>query len=312
MTFKTIEYVIAVHEAGSFSRAAQNLFISQPALSQAIAKAEHDLGVEFFTRDTHSLRLTAAGELLVREGRELLLKRDELKTRISGLSAARSETIRLGISPFYSKYYLPAILPYFRHHFPSVRLEITEEISVVLEQQVIDGTLDFCFVPLHPQNPRLSYEVVHVEEILLAVPKSSPVCAHATPSPGLPYIDLKYLANEPFIALKSIQKFNEMSVQLCARAGFEPHVVYETLNWDTVSMLVASGMGVGFVPDVLLNRLSGENSPQYYRLLGHDALRPYAVACKRGSQLSPLAIQLVEIFKSNIQKTEPAAESVIL
>ncbi len=302
MTFRTIEYVIAVHEAGSFSRAAQNLFISQPALSQAIAKAERDLGVEFFARDTHSLRLTAAGELLVREGRELLRQRDELKTRISGLSAARSDTIRLGISPFYSKYYLPAVLPYFRRHFPSVRLEITEEISVVLEQQVIDGALDFCFVPLHPQNPRLSYEVVHVEEILLAVPRDNPVCAHAVPSPGLPYIDLKHFENEPFIGLKSIQKFNDMAAALCAAAGFEPHVVYETLNWDTVTMLVASGMGAGFVPDVLLNHFTGERSPQYYHLLGLDALRPYAVACKRGSALSPLARQLVEIFRRNIQR----------
>lgn len=307
MTFRTIEYVIAVHEAGSFSRAAQNLFISQPALSQAIAKAERDLSVEFFSRDTHSLRLTAAGELLVREGRELLRQRDELKTRISGLSAARNETIRLGISPFYSKYYLPAVLPYFRRHFPSVRLEITEEISVVLEQQVIDGALDFCFVPLYPQNPRLSYEVVHVEEILLAVPRDNPVCAHAVPSPGLPYIDLSYFINEPFIGLKSIQKFNDMSAKLCADAGFEPHVVYETLNWDTVSMLVASGMGVGFVPDVLLNHFTGERSPQYYHLLGLDALRPYAVACKRGTALSPLARQLVEIFRRNIQRTEPDA-----
>ncbi|MBR4039917.1 MAG: LysR family transcriptional regulator [Clostridia bacterium] len=309
MTFKTIEYVIAVHDSGSFSRAAQNLFVSQPALSQAIAKAERELGVEFFVRDTHSLRLTAAGELLVREGRELLAKRNELKTRISGLSAARNETIRLGISPFYSKYYLPAVLPYFRRHFPSVSLEITEEISVVMEQQVIDGMLDFCFVPLYPQNPRLSYEVIHVEEILLAAPRDSAVCTYATPSSGLPYIDLRYLANEPFIGLKSIQKFNEMSDNLCSQAGFKPHIVYETLNWDTVSMLVASGMGVGFVPDVLLNHSSSEKGPQYYHLLGLDALRPYAVACKRGSTLSPLAIQLVEIFKSNIQREKPAGEA---
>ena len=228
MTFKTIEYVIAVHETGSFSRAAQRLFISQPALSQAIAKAERNLGVEFFMRDTHTVRLTAAGELLVREGRELLRQRDELSTRISGLSAARNETIRLGISPFYSKYYLPAVIPYFSHYFPSVRLEITEEISVVLEQQVIDGLLDLCFVPLLPQNPRLCYEVIHVEEILLAVPRSSPLAAHAMPSPGLPYIDLKLFENEPFIGLKSIQKFNDMSAAMCAHTFGLDNIIAES------------------------------------------------------------------------------------
>ena len=308
MTFKMIEYVLAVYETGSFSRAAQQLFISQPALSQAIRKTEDELGAAIFVRDTHSVRLTAAGELLVREGRELISKRDELKTRISGLSAARSDVIRLGISPFYSKYYLPAVLPYFSRYFPAVSLEITEEISVVLEQQVIDGTLDFCFVPLHPQNPRLCYDVIHVEEILLAVPQGSPVCAHATPSPTLPYLDLKYCENEPFIALKSIQKFNDMSDKLCAQAGFKPRIVYETLNWDTVNLLAASGLGVGFVPDVLLNHFTGERSPQYYHLLGADALRPYAVAFKKGSELSSLARQLVEIFRSNIRSPQSAGE----
>ena len=89
MTFKTIEFVIAVSEEGSFSRAAQRLFISQPALSQAISKAERALGAELFVRDTHTVRLTAAGELLVREGRELLRQRDDLALRVAGLSAAR-------------------------------------------------------------------------------------------------------------------------------------------------------------------------------------------------------------------------------
>jgi len=305
MTFKLMEYVIAVSEEGSFSRAAQRLFISQPALSQSIRRAEEALGAEFFVRDTHTVRLTAAGELLVREGRELLRQREDLKLRLSGLSAARHDYIRLGISPFYSKYYLPAVLPYFSRHFPSVHLEITEEISVKLEQQVIDGKLDLCFVPLVPENPRLSYEVIHMEEILLAVPRESPVNAHAMPSPGLPYIDLRYLANEPFIALKSIQKFNDMSNRLCQEAGFKAQIVYETLNWDTVNMLAGSGIGVGFVPDLLASRPSAEDGPVYYRLMDQDARRPYTVACKKGTTLSPLARQLVEIFRNNIPQLHP-------
>ena len=300
MTFKIIEYVIAVSEEGSFSRAAQRLFVSQPALSQSIRKAETEMGAALFMRDTHTVRLTPAGELLVREGRELLRQRDELKSRISGLSDERKETIRFGISPFYSKYYLPVVLPYFSQHFPAVKLEIKEEISVELEQMVIDEKLDFCFVPLKPQNPRLSYEVIYMEEILLAVPPGHPVKTYATPSPTLPYIDLRHLENEPFIALKPVQKFNSMSVSLCGQAGFKPQIVYETLNWDTVNTLVADGIGVGFVPDILPSRSLVNRRPDYYRMAGMDTLRPYAVACKKGSSLSPLALQLVEVFRDNI------------
>ena len=300
MTFKIIEYVIAVSEEGSFSRAAQRLFISQPALSQSIRKAEAEMGAALFMRDTHTVRLTAAGELLVREGRELLRQREDLKNRIAGLSAARKETIRFGISPFYSKYYLPVVLPYFSQYFPAVKLKIKEEISVELEQMVIDDQLDFCFVPLKPQNPRLTYEVIYMEEILLAVPPGHPVKMYATPSPTLPYIDLRHLEEEPFIALKPVQKFNSMSVSLCDQAGFKPRIVYETLNWDTVNTLVADGIDVGFVPDILPSRSLVNRRPDYYRMAGMDTLRPYAVAYKKGRTLSPLALQLVEVFRNNI------------
>ena len=148
---------------------------------------------------------------------------------------------------------------------------------------VIDGELDLCFVPLEPQNPRLNYEIIHVEEILLAVPPQHLLHAHATVSTGAtPYIDLSLFAQEPFIALKPVQKFNSMNERLCSAAGFTPHVVYETLNWDTVKRLAANGIGVGFVPDILRAASMYNRRPKYYRLMGMDTSRAYAVAYKEG------------------------------
>ena len=97
MTFKTIEYMLAILEEGGFSRAAQRLYISQPALSQAIRKAEEEIGTPLFVRDTRSIHLTAAGELLVREGRELIKQRDDLVHHLAGMSSSQRETIRFGI-----------------------------------------------------------------------------------------------------------------------------------------------------------------------------------------------------------------------
>ncbi len=303
MTFKTIEYMLAILEEGGFSRAAQRLYISQPALSQAIRKAEEEIGTPLFVRDTRSIHLTAAGELLVREGRELIKQRDDLVHHLAGMSSSQRETIRFGISPFYSKYYLPVVLPYFSDNFPASHLKVTEEISVTLEQMVIDGELDLCFVPLEPQNPRLNYEIIHVEEILLAVPPQHLLHAHATVSTGAtPYIDLSLFAQEPFIALKPVQKFNSMNERLCSAAGFTPHVVYETLNWDTVNILAANGIGVGFVPDILRAASMYNRRPKYYRLMGMDTSRAYAVAYKKGMELSSLERQLVELFRTHIKR----------
>lgn len=131
------------------------------------------------------------------------------------------------------------------------------------------------------------------------MPKNHPVNAYITPSPGIPYIDLKLVKNEPFIALKKVQKFTEMSQRLCDNAGFTPKVVYETLNWDTVNMFIASGLGVGFVPEILIKSNDSKNQPNYYRLMSPISSRPYAIAYYKGKKLSAAALTIMDYFKEH-------------
>ena len=129
MDFKALEYICAISEAKTISQAAKNLFISQPALSQYLSKIEQSLGTPVFVRSGNVMTLTSAGEILVREGRALLMAREEMMAQVTGLSSAGAETLCFGVSPFYSKYYLPLLLPYYRAHFPHIRLKIIEQSS---------------------------------------------------------------------------------------------------------------------------------------------------------------------------------------
>ncbi|MEG0271333.1 MAG: LysR family transcriptional regulator, partial [Clostridia bacterium] len=210
ITFRQIECVQAIYDTGSLSKAAQKLFVSQPALSQSLKKLETELGALLFDRATQPLKLTAAGEIFVREGRELLLQREQMTNRLCAHTSTRNETLRLGISPFYSKYYLPILYPYMAQHYPTVQLKITEAISIELEALTLEDQIDLCFVPSEPQNPKLQYETVCVEEILLAAPPHSRLERYAIPSTGLPYIDLKQTAGENYIILKPEQKFCQL------------------------------------------------------------------------------------------------------
>ena len=142
MDFKGIEYVCAIYEAKTISQAAKSLFISQPALSQYLAKLEQELGTTLFERAGSAMIPTTAAEILVRDGRALLNARQEMLGQVNSLTQTHKETLRFGISPFYSKYYLPLLLPYYREHHPNVHLSIVEQTSTELEQQVLDGTLD--------------------------------------------------------------------------------------------------------------------------------------------------------------------------
>ena len=204
--------------------------------------------------------------------------------------------MRFGISPFYSRYYLPLLLPPLINQYPHLRYEIMENYSSVIERAIIDGKLDFCLVPLLPKNPLLVYEPIYQETILLAVPKDSPVNKSAFSVDHVNYIDLQAVRNVPFIALKSVQKVSEYSKQLCEHAGFTPSILCETMNWDTLNQLVSTGLGVGFVPDLLVNQLEEDIRPCYYHLLP-EARRVYTIAYRQGDTLSPSARIMIEVFR---------------
>lgn len=302
MQLKGIEYFVAIVENGSFSAASEELFISQPALSQQIKKLEDEMGTSLFDRSRHPVQLTESGELFLREGKRILQIYNQLLRNISLLENSTEEIVHFGISPFYSRHYLPFLLPALISAYPAIKYEIMEEYSYLIEQALIDGKLDFCLVPLLPQSPFLSYEPIYQETILLAVSRDNPINDLAIPAEnGLPYMDLQNVQNEPFIALKSVQKFTNFSKELCARAGFVPNIVCETMNWDALNMLVSTGLGIGFVPDMLVDQLDEGIRPCYYRL-STQTQRVYTIAHRQGDTLSKPARLMIEVFREAFQK----------
>ena len=257
MDFKALEYICAISEAQTISQAAKNLFISQPALSQYLSKVEQELGTPLFVRTGSTMTLTSAGAIVVREGRALLTARKELVGQVASLASGRAETLRFGISPFYSKYYLPLLLPYYRANHPHIRLNIVEQSSTELEQRVLD--------------------------------------AHAVPSGGTPYLDLGLLRNEPFVELVPSLKFSMMSRRIFRHFSITPNVIYESTSWDTVCMLVAHGIGVGFLPKVLMHRHLHE--PRFYRICGIDSTRTYSAVYASQHRLSHSALNLINVFQ---------------
>lgn len=298
MNIKSIVYISAIVRCGTISKAAEELYISQPALSQYVKKLEEALGAQLFRRESNTLKLTRAGEVFVHEGSNIQQLYSQMCRHISDIVSDGDETVHIGISQFYSKYFLPQVIPGFINEHPNIRLQITEELSSTLESLVVKGELDFCAVPMNTANENLEYEVIHMEEIYLAVPKSYAVNALARYEEGVPYMDLALLKDEPFVVLQSVQKFSHMISNLCAAAGFVPHVLCELVNWDTVNSLIGAGLGVGFVPEVVIGTLPADRAPNYYRISSPaQTLRPYAVAYSKNKGLSGGSRIFVDYFK---------------
>lgn len=312
ITFRQIKYLLAVQRCRSLSEAARQLYISQPALSQTMKQMEEELGFQLIDRSARPLTLTPIGKMMAEDGQKLLDQREEMMNRLRRQTSSQQVTLRLGISPFYSKYYLPQLYRHLAERYPYLTLDVTEAISVQLEGMMLAGKLDLCFVPVEPKNPKLQYEEVCMEEILLAAPAGSMLERYAIPSSGLPYLDLKWTRDENYIVLSPEQKFSRMSNELLSHIGAPPRIVHQTMNWDTVHILAACGLGVGFIPEVLYGTPSTGKRPLYFRIANQKAVRSYAVAYCKHAELSSLARMTVDVFHDLVRALQASYHAGIL
>lgn len=269
-------YVVTTAKMCSFTKAADTLYVSQSSVSQAIKSIEEELNTTLFIRHNNKISLTQAGEIFVNEAEKIIERSEMLKKRIIEFSDETKNIVKFGLSSFYSKYYLPKIIPILEKQFPNINFTFTEDISFSLETMVSGDILDFCMVPCPIAHADLSSVALKDERILLAVPPTHPLCAKY---PEYSTLSLTEVCDEPFVFLKAFQRFTDLGMKLCQQSGFVPNIVYESMNWETIDALVAQNIGVGLVPDVVTN-IGGTHKPVYYYIDSDMAHRPYALVYK--------------------------------
>lgn len=259
MNLTSFEYVRSIARYGTISKAAEMLYISQPALSQSLAKLESDLGVKLFQRHGNRMILTEAGAAFVEEGKTITQANSRLMERIKYISEGKKETIRLGVSRFYGR--LPVILESFIRNHPGVQFEITEGLTMELERLFADGGLDLCIIPSSPFTEKFKPRALFEEELLIAVPPVSNLNQYAEEIDGLSYMDLSHLKDSPFVSLTSNQRVYGLGFEFCKEAGFKPNVQCTVFGYDTLLMLVSMGLGVGFVSSLQKKTLLSMTDP---------------------------------------------------
>jgi len=145
MELRHLRYFAAVAAHGSFSRAAANLHLTQPALSRQVKDLEEELGVPLFVRGTNVVKLTEAGELFYEEARDLLARADQAIQRVRG--QATSEVLRVGYGPSLTTGIMPKALERFQAAVPRVRIELEDLTPREMVEKVRGGLLDLVIVP---------------------------------------------------------------------------------------------------------------------------------------------------------------------
>lgn len=242
---RDLRYFTAVAEELSFTRAAEKLFVSQPALSKQIRMLEKQLGVELFQRDRRSVRLTAVGQALLPHAREVLAAWQQAWAVVEEAKTAERYSLVIGMSTSPGRGLLPALRARLVAWHPAVRPVLRQVKWADPSAGLADGSADVAFVwlPL-PDSDRYRYAVVAREPRLLALPEGHPLAARAASDPE-GKVDFADLLDEPFLALPpEAGPLRDYWLALDARDGRPPRIGAVVASAEETHEAVASGQGV--------------------------------------------------------------------
>lgn len=265
MDTRQLQYFISVADCLNFTKAAQEFFISQTAISQQIKALEDSLNVKLFTRTNRSVKLTPAGHVFYKDAKIIISKTNEAIKNVQLATSGYSGFLNIGIIPGHEQAYLPKLLRNFRKSYPLIDLSIKEDNIENLNKQLKDGLLDVAF-SLNFELERyghLKWKSILRQPLYAILYKNHPLANESK-------ITRTTLKDENFIFLKRSEApygFDGM-ISNCINCGFSPKIIHQTDSINTIYLMIKSEMGITIFPkyidakensDLFFVRLEGEN-----------------------------------------------------
>jgi LysR family transcriptional activator of glutamate synthase operon len=273
-----LRWFVAVAERGRVTQAAEELHISQPALSRALARMQRGLGVNLFDRSGRNLRLNRYGRLYLGHARRALAELDSGRRAIEEMAGAEQGLVSLGFAPTLSTWLVPALVSAFRAEHPGPRFQLHQDAVSLLVTSLADGGVDLLITP-RPGDPRLTWHELGKERLQLVVPAGHRLARRRR-------VRLEEAAGERFVMLKHAFDFRDLVEDLCRSAGFEPESGFEAEDIASARALVASGLGVAVVPP-LHNGATAPAGGPHIELSDPTAVRRIGIAWDERRYRSP-------------------------
>jgi len=244
MELRHLRYFCAVADSGTFSKASQELHVSQSAISEQIADLEHEIGGPLLDRTQRRARLTPQGELFLAEARKTLLASERAIDLTRRSLKGEVGTLAIGFFLWGAGGFFARLIREYRKMYPQVRLSLYEMHTSVQMDALLSGKIDVGFTrPLEPPFDRsLRAELLYRDPVVVAMPIDHPLAG--------PSVDISALATEPFVMCdrSATPTLFDGIIGLCTRFGYSPHIVNTSSTWSGVLTLVESGEGIALVP----------------------------------------------------------------
>lgn len=243
MDLRSMQQMIAIAAHGHMTRAAEELGVTQPALSAALRKLEDELGTELFHRTGHGVEPTEAGKVFVEHAKITLRASQQTAEAVRSLVGLETGSIRVGAGATATGYLLPAAIQAVRTKHPGLRFSIREAGSAQVAQGVLSGELDLGVVTLPVEHPRADELMVVKEirdELMLIVPEGHRLHGRKT-------FRWEELAGEAVVAFEAESAVRKIIDQAAGAHGVSLEVVMELRSIESIVQMVRAKIGVGFV-----------------------------------------------------------------
>jgi len=289
MDLRNLRAFVEVVRQGGFSQAAKVVFATQSTVSKAVRQLEDELGLTLLDRIGHKSRLTPAGEIVFRRAVSMLAERDDLIRELDELRGLKRGSLRLGLPAIGSHILFAPLFTAFRSRYPGIEVQLTEQGSMRLEELVMAGELDLA-ASLLPVGEEFDWQEVRREPLDLLVPLGHPLAEREQ-------VEMAELAELPFILFGEGFALNPIILRVCQRCGFQPTVVGRSSQIDFLMQLVASGLGISFLPRLIARPRQEDGHFRAIAIADEGMDWHIAMVWRRGSYLSKAAKAWLELVR---------------
>jgi DNA-binding transcriptional LysR family regulator len=242
MEISQLEVFLAVAREGGFSRAAEKLYRTQSAVSQAIRKLETEIGESLFDRSTRDGVMTDAGRVLQEYAERLLNLRENAREALAELRELQKGKLVVGANEF-TALYLLRVLAEFRRLHPAIRIVVQRSLGSHIPDDVRRHNCEFGVLTYDPQDPELASVVVYSDELIFVVPPQHPLARESQ-------VSIRQLGAESFVAHIVSSPYREKVIQAFEKHKTPLHMGVELPTLQAIKRFVAMGNGVAFLPEI--------------------------------------------------------------
>lgn len=304
-----LQYLDALLKHGNFTKAAKDLYISQPYLTQTIKRTENELGTEIINRKSPQLQLTEAGKVYYQYLESIEESGEKLKQHLAKYVMSTHLNIRVAILPSLANYLLPLVMPAFKKQYPHISVTVLEDIPKINEALAIRQEVDF-YIGQNPESvsPSLLAIDCGYQNYYAIIPPSSDFYQKDKPLLEADAIAIEDLLHQELVVTTNGSAIRRQIDRLMHRYKINPRICFESSNVYTVAELAKQDLGVAFVPEGLVTP-STSGAYSLYPIAKSLISIEYFIAYSVAKTLDENEKSFLESFTKTVQEHTKKADS---